>query len=153
MQKLFLLLLVLVSLFAITPPVSTSNTVSVYYGGDKTSSVYTALALAPQGTFAFVTDPTQADVFLLNGVIPDPETIAAQVWRGAGLVLILGPGLSAADVETVSGVPVMLTEKTDAVSLTEIKIDDPLVKQIIWNSTPASPGTHGDAHSALLRAA
>jgi O-antigen/teichoic acid export membrane protein len=72
----------------------------------------------------------------LNGVIPDPSGIAAQVQRGAGLVLFMGPGMTSQDVETISGVPVSLTEQTNAVSLTEIKISDALVTQIIWNGAP-----------------
>ena len=60
-----------------------------------------------------MSDPAQADVFVLNGIIPDPPD-RSQVQRGAGLVLILGPGMSPADVETVSGIPVALSEKTDA---------------------------------------
>ncbi|HEX7542041.1 MAG TPA: hypothetical protein VF352_07910 [Anaerolineales bacterium] len=136
MRRILTIVLTLLILFSFSTPASANSTIRIYYAGPLENSVYTALTIAPQGTFTFVSDPTQADVFVLNGSIPDPAAIAAQVRRGAGLVLILGPGLSAADVETVSGVPVTLTEKTDAVSLTEIKIDDPLVKQIIWNGAP-----------------
>ena len=132
MRKILLPLLVLVILFAAVTPASANNTIRVYYTGPD-GGVRTALELAK---FQLVDDPAQADVFVLNGIIPDPSAVAVQVQRGAGLVLILGPGMSAADVETVSGVPVTLTEKTDAISLTEIKIDDPLVKQIIWNGAP-----------------
>ena len=53
----------------------------------------------------------KADVFLLNGTIPDPTAIATQVQGGAGLVLIMGPGMTARDVETVSGVPVYVDRK------------------------------------------
>ncbi|HEY5271447.1 MAG TPA: hypothetical protein VII97_14005, partial [Anaerolineales bacterium] len=136
MRRILMVWLTLLILFSFATPVSASNNVRIYYAGPQDNSVYTALTLAPQGTFTFVSDPAQADVFVLNGSIPEPAAIAAQVQRGAGLVLILGPGMSATDVETISGVPVVLTEKTDAVSLTEIKIDDPLVKQIIWNGAP-----------------
>jgi O-antigen/teichoic acid export membrane protein len=136
MRRALMIFPALLVLFSFSTPVSASSTVRIFYAGPQDNSVYTALTLAPQGTFAFVNDPAQADVFVLNGIIPDPAAVAAQVHRGVGLVLILGPGLSAADVETVSGIPVTLTEKTDAVSLTEIKIDDPLVKQIIWNGAP-----------------
>ncbi|MBE3119611.1 MAG: hypothetical protein IMZ50_12765, partial [Candidatus Atribacteria bacterium] len=132
MRKIILPMLVLVILFAAVAPVSASDTIRVYYAGPD-GGVRTALELAK---FQLVDDPAQADVFVLNGSIPDPAAVAAQVQRGAGLVLILSPNMSAADVETVSGVPVTLTEKTDAVSLTEIKIDDPLVKEIIWNGAP-----------------
>jgi len=132
MRKIILPMLILVILFAAVAPVSANDTIRVYYAGPD-GGVRTALELAK---FQLVDDPAQADVFVLNGSIPDPAAVAAQVQRGAGLVLILGPNMSAADMETVSGVPVTLTEKTDAVSLTEIKIDDPLVKEIIWNGAP-----------------
>ncbi|MCX6037366.1 MAG: hypothetical protein NTW99_05680, partial [Chloroflexi bacterium] len=115
MRKIILPMLVLVILFAAVAPVSASDTIRVYYAGPD-GGVRTALKLAK---FQLVDDPAQTDVFVLNGRIPDPAAVAAQVQRGAGLVLILGPNMSAADMETVSGVPVTLTEKTDAVSLTE----------------------------------
>jgi len=130
--KIILLLLVLVILFTAVAPASASDGIRVYYTGPD-GAVLTALELA---NFQLVDDPAQADVFVLNGSIPDPAAVATQVQSGAGLVLIFGPNMSAADVETVSGVPVTLTEKKDAVSLTEIKIDDLLVKQIIWNGAP-----------------
>ena len=136
MRKILPLLLVVVFLFAIVPPAAASDSIRVYYAGPEENSVRTALTLAPKGTFTFVTDPSQADIFVLNGTIPDPVAVAARLKTGAGLVLILGPDLSAADVEAVTGVPVSLTKKTDAVSLTEVKINDPLVKQIIWNGAP-----------------
>jgi len=136
MRRVLVALITLLFLLSFAMPVSASSTIRIYYAGPQENSVYTALTLAPRGTFSFVNNPAQADVFVLNGSIPDPSAIAAQVQRGAGLVLILGPGLSAKDVEAVSGIPVTLTEKTDAVSLTQINIDDPLVKQIIWNGAP-----------------
>jgi O-antigen/teichoic acid export membrane protein len=136
MRRTFLVVLTVLVIASIALPVAASSTIRVYYSGAQENGVYIALTLAPQGTFTFVTDPTQADVFVLNGVIPDPATVAREVKRGAGLVLFLGPGISAADMETISGIPVTLTEKTNAVSLTEIKINDPLVKEIIWNGAP-----------------
>jgi hypothetical protein len=136
MRKIILPLLIIVFLFTAVCPASANRMIRIYYAGPLDNRVYTALTLAPQGTFTFVRDPVQADVFVLNGSISDPVAIATQVQRGAGLVLILGPGLSATDILTVGDVPVMLTEKTDAVSLTDIKINDPLVKQIIWSSAP-----------------
>jgi O-antigen/teichoic acid export membrane protein len=132
MKRLTVLLTTLIFLFTITTPASANDTIRVFYAGPD-GGVRTALELAK---FQLVDDTAQADVFVLNGTIPDPVAVAARIQLGAGLVLILGPGLSAADVETISGVPVALTEKTDAISLTEIKIDDPLVKQIIWNGAP-----------------
>jgi O-antigen/teichoic acid export membrane protein len=136
MRRVLIMFLTLLIFFSFVSPVSASTTIRVYYAGPQDNSVYVALTLAPQGTFSFVIDPAQADVFVLNGIIPDPSAIAAQVKRGAGLVLIFGPGLSAVDVETISGVPVELSEKTGAVSLTAININNPLVTQIIWNGAP-----------------
>ena len=136
MRRVVLITLFLTFLFSLAMPVSANSTLRVYYAGPQDNSVYIALTIAPEGTFNFVNDPAQADVFVLNGVIPDPTAIAAQMQRGAGLVLILGPGIKAAGIETVSGIPVILNEQIDAVSLTEIKINDPIVKEIIWNGAP-----------------
>ena len=136
MRRFLYLFLALVVLLSITAPVNASNTVRIYYAGPKENKVYIALTLAPRGTFIFVTDPAQADVFVLNGVIPDPVSIAVGIKRGAGLVLFLGPDVTQSDFETISGIPVTLTNKTDAISLTEIKISDPLVQDIIWNGAP-----------------
>jgi O-antigen/teichoic acid export membrane protein len=135
-RRVLVILLALQILFSYSSPVSASSTIRIYYTGPQDNGVYIALTLAPKDTFTFVNDPAKADVFVLNGTIPDPAGIAPYVQRGAGLVLIFGPGFSAAEVETVSGIPVMLSEKNDAVSLTNIKIDDPLVQQIIWNGSP-----------------
>ena len=136
MRRIFVILITLAILFAFVTPAAAGNVISVFYAGPINNSVYTAITLAPSGTFTIVKDPSLADVLVLNGIIPDPQTLAAQVKRGAGLVLILGPDISAADAQTVSGIPLSLLPKTDAVSLTEVKIDDPLVKQIIWNGAP-----------------
>lgn len=86
--------------------------------------------------FTLVDDPAQADVLVLNGVIPDPQAAAAQMERGAGLVLILGADLSAESVSAVTGVPVTVTRRAEAVSLTEVKVDDPLLTEIVWNGAP-----------------
>ncbi|MBM3152822.1 MAG: lipopolysaccharide biosynthesis protein [Chloroflexi bacterium] len=132
MRKLLLPLLVIAILFLAVTPASADATLRVYYAGAD-GGVKTALELAD---FTFVDDPAQADVLVLNGVIPDPETAAAQVDRGAGLALILGPDMTEADVMTVTGVTLTLAARDDAVSLTEVAIDDPLTSEIIWNGAP-----------------
>lgn len=132
MRKLSVLVPVLILLFVVVTPVHASNTIRVYYAGED-GSVLTALELAK---FQLVDNIAEADVFVLNGVIPNPDAISTQVKRGAGLVIIFGPNINPDDVETISGIPLELVEKNDPVSLTEIKIDDPLVKQIIWNGAP-----------------
>jgi O-antigen/teichoic acid export membrane protein len=132
MRKIILPLLVLAILFLAVSPVSADASLRVYYAGAE-GGVRTALELAE---FTFVDDPSQADVLVLNGVIPDPETAAAQIERGAGLVLILGPDMTEADVMTVTGVTLTLTARDDPVSLTEVEIGNPLTTDIIWNSAP-----------------
>ncbi|MBI4730888.1 MAG: hypothetical protein HY781_01935, partial [Chloroflexi bacterium] len=132
MRKITLTITILL-LFTLAAPVSADNSLRVYYAGED-GSIRTALELA---NFTFVDDPAQADVLILNGVIPDPETAAAQLERGAGVVLFLGPDVTAEQVESATGIPVTLETRTEAVSLTEIKgLDDPLTTEIIWNGAP-----------------
>ena len=133
MRRLISLLLVLTFLLAWATPVFAGDDLSVYYFGDPDSSVFAALELAG---FNLVDAPTQADVILLNGEIPDAEEIAAQVKSGTGLVLIMGSQVKPGAVETVLGIPVDLQSRDDPVSLVEINIDDPLTNEIIWNGAP-----------------
>ena len=136
MRRLFVIsLVVLCSLFCIAPAFA-STTIRVFYAGDAGSSVRTALGLAPAGTFTFVNDPTQADVFVLNGEIPQPDVVAQRVAEGAGLVLFLGENTQQDKVSTVLQFPIELKKETAAVSLTHIQVDDPVLKEIIWNGAP-----------------
>ena len=136
MRRIFTILFILVIFFSCVPPAAAASPIRIYYAGPEANSVHTALTLASRGIFTFVTDPSQADVFVLNGAIPDPSVITARLEAGAGLVLILGPDLTAPTVQAVLGIPVTLEPRTDAVSLTNLPVNDPLVKQIIWNGAP-----------------
>ena len=136
MRRFFIIVISLAVLFVFVTPAAASNAIRLYYAGPEENSLFTALTLAPRGTFTFITDPSLADVFVLNGTIPDPAEVAARLDAGAGVVLILGPNLSAENVQTALGVPLSLEPRNNAVSLTDIKVDDPLVKQIIWNGAP-----------------
>jgi len=134
MRRLFPLVLAFILLFVGVPPISARDTISVYYAGPE-GGARTALSLAEN--FEIVADPSQADVFLLNGVIPDPERVAARVRAGAGLVLILGPALTAPEVEALWGAAATLERRYDPVSLTSVPgVSDPVVTEIIWNSAP-----------------
>ncbi len=135
MRKIFIALVVFVIAFGMVGPVQAGNPIRVYYAGEQ-DNVYGALNLAPAGTFAFVTDPAQAEVFVLNGAMPEIEKISSQVAAGAGVVLIPGPETDSATVEKITGVPVEVSSRENPVSLTEIKISDPLVTEIIWNGAP-----------------
>ncbi len=106
----------------------------VYYAGPE-GGVRTALTLTPD--FRLVSDPARADVLVLNGTIPDPEGLAARVREGAGLVLILGPDLSARQIETLLGFPVTLTAQEEPLSLVAVEsVDDPVLTDIVWTSAP-----------------
>ena len=63
---------------------------NVFYAGGE-SEIKTALTLAG---YTLVTDPDKAEVFVLNGEIPDAAAIAERVKNGAGLLLIPGKGTS-----------------------------------------------------------
>jgi hypothetical protein len=133
-RRLTLSLLIPLILFVSTSPVfAAGDVISVYYAGEPNSSVLQALELAK---FRIVSDSSQADVILLNGTFPNSNELALQVRAGTGLVLILGEQIHPADVESVLGIPVTLEKHTDPVSLTEIKIMDPLTTEIIWNGAP-----------------
>ncbi len=136
MRRFVIILITLAVLLSFVTPAAATNAIRLYYAGPEKNSVHTALTLAPKGTFTFVTDPSQADVFVLNGFIPDPAAVAARLAAGAGVVLFLGPDLQSGAVQTALGIPLSLELRKDAVSLTDIKINDPLVKQIIWNGAP-----------------
>jgi len=71
MRRLLFFLVILSILLSFTIPVSAGNIIRIYYAGPEKNSVFTALTLGPPSTFNFVTDPSQADVFVLNGSIPD----------------------------------------------------------------------------------
>lgn len=134
MKKLLPFLAILLLLSACAPAQSVELVDrNIFYAGED-DGVKTALALAE---YTLVTDPAQAEVFVLNGEIPNVDAIAEQVNNGAGLVLILGVGTSEADVHTLLGQDVKFTYAEDAVSLTDSEdVSDPLLTEIIWNGAP-----------------
>ena len=134
MKKLLPWLVLILLLSACAPARNTGLTPrDVFYAGGE-SGVKTALTLAG---YTLVTDPDQAEVFVLNGEIPDPAGIAERVRNGAGLVLIPGKDSSQQDVETLLGQPVTLAYAEDAVSLTDANgVQDPLLTEIVWNGAP-----------------
>lgn len=103
------------------------------YVVDPQASLDNALNLAP---FQRVDAYAQADVFLVNGPVRNPEVIAEQVQGGKGLVVILTPELTTTDLSTLLGRPISLTPQEDAVSLQDAGSADPIVAGIQWNSAP-----------------
>jgi O-antigen/teichoic acid export membrane protein len=126
-----LLIVFIFSLCSVQPAHADDRVRVLYVGAD--GAVKTALTLAD---FDLVGDPSIADVFVLNGEIPDVEGIRRRLAEGAGLVLIFGPLLTEQQVGSLLGIPLGLTRSDDAVSITNLNIKDPLITEIIWNGAP-----------------
>jgi O-antigen/teichoic acid export membrane protein len=135
MRKICSFAFAIIIALSLVSPAHAGDALRVFYAGPD-GAVKTALSLAPAGTFTLVSDPAQADVFLLNGATPSAETIAARVQTDAGLVLIPGPRTDSAAVSQLLGIPLTLKPRNNPISLTEIKINETLVTEIIWNGAP-----------------
>jgi len=134
MRKRFLPLTLLLILFCPLPVLAGNQTIEVYYAGPE-GAVRTALDLSKN--IVLVTDPEQAKAFVLNGIVPDPENIAASIKKGAGLVLIYGPDLTPRQVEILLATPISFEKRTNPLSLTEVDdLKDMAVSEIVWKSSP-----------------
>ncbi len=132
MKRLAVALIALLVLFSFVQPVRADDSLRVFYAGTD-GNVKTALELAE---FMLVDDPSQADVIVLNGVIPDDESIRTRLAEGAGLVLILGADLTEEQVGGLLGMPLVLRPIEEAVSITTLDVNDPLLAEIVWNGAP-----------------
>jgi O-antigen/teichoic acid export membrane protein len=114
--------------------------IKAYYAGPTggTRGVRTAVDLARDaGLVNLVGDPAQADVLVLNGQIPDPAGMAAHVWDGAGLVLVLGPEVTSAQASTLLGQDVVVNPRDEALSLMSAPdAGSALLQDIVWGSAP-----------------
>jgi len=128
MRRLLCLLGIVAWMLASASPAAAAGRLRIYYAG-REGGVRTALGLAAE--FEIVSDPAQADVFVLNGVIPASETITSRVSQGAGLVLILGPELTAEDLGRLLGSDVGLEVREDPLSLDVAEgAADPILEQV-----------------------
>jgi O-antigen/teichoic acid export membrane protein len=134
MKKLLPWLIVLLLLSACAPTQTATLTPrNVFYAGQE-SEVKTALLLAG---YTLGTEPAQADVFVLNGEIPDAAEITERLKEGAGLVLIPGKGISQENIQTQVGQALTLKSAEEAVSLVNTKgVQDPILTEIVWNGAP-----------------
>ena len=132
MKRLVIILTSLLVLFSFAGTAHAADGLRVYYAGVD-GSVRTALTLAK---YTLVDDAARADVFVLNGQIPDPQLIRSRLDQGAGLVLIFGPDLTEAQVIDILGIPLTLTAEENADSLTGLNVNDPLLTGVIWNGAP-----------------
>lgn len=119
---------------ALPVPAGANGALPVYYAGPD-DGVKRALTLTDD--FVLVGQVDRAMVIVLNGVVPDAEAIARRIQGGCGLILILGPRLSAPDVGLLLGATVNLKAQDDPLSLTApLGTTHPLATEVIWNSAP-----------------
>ncbi len=138
MKRLFPALAILSILLLFVTPAHADSSMFVYYAG-PTDSVRQALTLVKdQYPVILTNDAAQANVFVLNGVIPDDAHIAQRIQAGeAGLVLILGPDTTQEQASALLGYPLTFEKRTDPVSPTNLKgVEDPLLTEIVWNGAP-----------------
>ena len=132
-KAVILILAAFLLLTMFDPALAEIERLQVYYAGAD-GSVQTALELAE---VEFVNDPAQADVFVLNGKIPNPEEIASLVQSGKGLVVIMGPEITPEDLIPLLGENIALEERIDSLSL---KVDENSTNEIVtgiyWISAP-----------------
>lgn len=128
--------IIALALFIIVLPVvcfAAGDPIRVFYAGPR-GGVSQALSLAKD--FQLVKDTAQADVFVLNGVIPQGD-IPAKVREGSGLLLVMSPNLSAEDIRKLLGSRVIASIKNNAESIDNVPgVHDPLVSEIIWKGAP-----------------
>jgi len=118
----------------VTTQAANAKPITVYYAGAP-DAVYTALTLAT-GELSLTEDPSAAEVWVLNGVIPDPAGTAAHLQAGGGVVLIMGTAVSTEKMAQAYG-PVAVSEHDDALSLvTAQSSKDGIGSDIVWSSSP-----------------
>ena len=117
MRKALVAALTLLFLFSFAMPASAGSTINIYYAGPEESGIHTALTLAPKGTFNFVTDPSQADVFVLPSRIEaSPNAALEAMAAGVPVVASNVGGIPEAIRTDVTGV---LVPPNDAVALAD----------------------------------
>ncbi len=110
---------------------------NVYYAGED-NSVKTALQLA---RFNLVQEAGQAQVWVLNGLIPGGGQLAKAVEGGVGGVLILGAQITPADLAPLLGEQVSLEARQEAVSLQTTQPADQtpadgIMQDVLWSGAP-----------------
>ncbi len=134
MRKILLVLL-LIAILLFAPGVAyADNSLQVFYAGPQGAL---ANALSLDNAIRLTTDISTADVIVLNGVIPAGDGIYTRLQQGAGLVLVLGPELSATQVSSLLHENISLVYQDQPLSLKAVSgTQDSLLKDIIWTSAP-----------------
>jgi O-antigen/teichoic acid export membrane protein len=134
MCKVLHVLLLLSVLFIAPPLASADSTLNVYYAGPLGN---VSMALSLDKDIHLVEDISSAQVFILNGIIPDTTAIRARIEQGAGLVIILGPDISASQLNTLLSEHFSLSIQEEPLSLNIAPVtSDSILKDILWTSSP-----------------
>lgn len=134
MRKILLVSLLFGALLVAPGVANADNTLHVYYTGPQ-GPLFNALTLDEK--VQLTADISTADVIVLNGVIPAGDSVTQRIHQGAGLVLVLGPGLTSPQVSSLLGENVSMAFQEQPLSLEAASNDqDPLLKDIIWTSAP-----------------
>jgi hypothetical protein len=96
-NNLFICVFILLAVLLLPANLFAQGKLKVFYAGPQ-GSVSNALSLAKD--FEITSSP-DADVFVLNGSIPNPLNIISKVKEGAGLVLIMGSQVTQDQVSTL----------------------------------------------------
>lgn len=129
------LVCILALVFSITSPVKAQEEpVRVFYAGAD-GGVLQALNIDSQ--VVLVGDIASADVFMLNGIIPQAEEIRARVEGGAGLILVLGPEISPTTISSLLDENILVTPATTPLSLQPVEgIPNQLLDEVDWTGAP-----------------
>ncbi|MBN1640039.1 MAG: hypothetical protein JXA09_02295 [Anaerolineae bacterium] len=122
------------------PAAETGPALRVYYAGSDGTQrgVRAALGLAQgAGQLVLTDDLAQADLLVLNGSLAEPERVRERVLHGAGLVLVLGPGIAAPQVSALLGQDVALVPAEDPLSLAAMPAAQTATHgDLVWGSAP-----------------
>jgi O-antigen/teichoic acid export membrane protein len=117
----------------VSPALAAEPHIAVYYAGPD-GSVKTALELAK---FTLVADPASAEVLVFNGSLPDARQAAELLQAGKGVLVILGPDVTAQQVITLLSADIRLTPQEEPVSLKEsAESTNGLLQDVLWNTAP-----------------
>jgi len=134
MRKGTLFLLLILLCLIVAQPASADGSLNVYYAGPD-GGLATALTLDPG--IRRVNDFSLADVFVLNGVITDVSLIRQRIQQGAGLLLVLGPDITTAQLSGLLGEKIVPAYAEQPLSLVSASTSsDAITKTIVWTSAP-----------------
>jgi O-antigen/teichoic acid export membrane protein len=134
MHKGVPLLLLIVLFFSVAVPASADGSINVYYAGPE-GGLETALSLDKD--IQFVSDISMADVFVLNGMVPDLTVLHDRIVSGAGLVLVLGPNITNTQLKALLGEDISLIYTEEPLSLANAPTSsDAITKATVWTSAP-----------------